>query len=115
LHQSSWEKEIIIYENFTLCKSTIDLLQLDPSNFRPFHLIYFDAFGPGTQPELWTKEIFEKLSQLLLPGGLLVTYCSKSDVRRNLQAAGFLVEKISGPLGKREMVRARKSQIRNKE
>jgi tRNA U34 5-methylaminomethyl-2-thiouridine-forming methyltransferase MnmC len=105
LHQCDWEKDISITSFFTLKKVRIDLINL--STYQPVNLIYYDAFAPSAQPELWTKEIFEKLYQMLLPGGILVTYCSKSDVRRAMQAAGFIVEKIPGPRGKREMVRCR--------
>jgi tRNA U34 5-methylaminomethyl-2-thiouridine-forming methyltransferase MnmC len=68
-------------------------------------LIYFDAFAPKAQPELWTKKIFEKMFAMLEPGGVLVTYCSKGDVRRAMQDSGFIVEKLPGPKGKREMIR----------
>jgi tRNA U34 5-methylaminomethyl-2-thiouridine-forming methyltransferase MnmC len=73
-----------------------------------FHLLYYDAFAPAAQPELWTAEQFNRLLQVLLPGGIMVTYCSKSYVRKNMLAAGFVVEKIGGPWGKREMLRAMK-------
>ena len=76
-----------------------------------FRLIYFDAFAPAAQPELWTREIFQKLFEALLPDGLLVTYCSKGEVRRAMVAAGFKVEKVPGPPGKREMLRARKTEV----
>jgi tRNA U34 5-methylaminomethyl-2-thiouridine-forming methyltransferase MnmC len=72
---------------------------------KQFHVIYFDAFAPGSQPELWTPEIFNKMYDLTLPGGVLVTYCSKGEVRRAMTQAGYLVEKLPGPSGKREMVR----------
>jgi tRNA U34 5-methylaminomethyl-2-thiouridine-forming methyltransferase MnmC len=107
LHTSPWEKDIPILENFTLFKSGTDLLKFE--THRPgqlFHVIYFDAFAPTAQPELWTSAVFEKIFSLLSPGGLLVTYCSKGDVRRAMQSAGFKVEKLAGPPGKREMVRA---------
>jgi tRNA U34 5-methylaminomethyl-2-thiouridine-forming methyltransferase MnmC len=71
-----------------------------------FELIYFDAFAPNAQPELWTEEIFKKMFAILKPGGVLTTYSSKGTVRRAMQAAGFSVEKIPGPPGKREIVRA---------
>jgi tRNA U34 5-methylaminomethyl-2-thiouridine-forming methyltransferase MnmC len=71
-----------------------------------FDLIYFDAFAPETQPELWTEEIFKKLFCMTAPGGILVTYCSKGIVRRAMQAAGYTVDKLPGPPGKREIVRA---------
>jgi tRNA U34 5-methylaminomethyl-2-thiouridine-forming methyltransferase MnmC len=107
LHHSKWEHRVAIRPHFTLLKSRSDLLSfINPST--PFHLIYFDAFAPSAQPELWTTAAFQKMYELLLPGGLLVTYCSKGDVRRAMQAAGFRVEKIPGPPGKREMVRAMK-------
>ena len=111
LHQCEWEKDISITPFFTIHKQKISLLDIKSSNLFPDkpsgqNLIYFDAFAPAAQPELWTKEIFEILYSVLLPGGVLVTYCSKGDVRRAMQAAGFAVEKIAGPPGKREIVRA---------
>ena len=104
LHQCDWEKDISITPFFTLHKTKNSLKNFTASKLQ--NLIFYDAFAPSAQPELWTKETFEKLYQILLPGGILVTYCSKSDVRRAMQAAGFIVEKIQGPRGKREMVRA---------
>jgi tRNA U34 5-methylaminomethyl-2-thiouridine-forming methyltransferase MnmC len=80
----------------------------DHEPFRQVHLVYYDAFAPSYQPELWTKGIFEKIYSILLPGGILTTYCSKGDVRRNMQAAGFIVTKMPGPRGKREMLRAQR-------
>jgi tRNA U34 5-methylaminomethyl-2-thiouridine-forming methyltransferase MnmC len=72
-------------------------------------LVYWDAFGPRVQEELWTKAIFEKVYTMCAKDAILVTYSSKGDVRRALLAAGFEVEKIPGPPGKREMLRARKN------
>lgn len=72
----------------------------------PFNLVYYDAFAPEGQPELWTREIFEQLARTMQPGGLLTTYCSKGYVQRNLKAAGFVVEKHAGPARKREVLRA---------
>jgi tRNA U34 5-methylaminomethyl-2-thiouridine-forming methyltransferase MnmC len=74
----------------------------------PFDLIYFDAFGPNTQPEMWTLEVFQHMLALLRPGGVLVTYCAKGEVRRTMEAAGFTVERLQGPPGKREMLRGRR-------
>jgi len=107
LHRCEWEKDIATAPFFTLHKKKEDLISF--STGLSFDLVYFDAFGPGAQPELWTKQVFEKLYNFLKPGGILVTYCSKSDVRRNMQAAGFTVEKVPGPWGKREMLRAVRS------
>ncbi|MDF2186860.1 tRNA (5-methylaminomethyl-2-thiouridine)(34)-methyltransferase MnmD [Paraflavitalea sp. CAU 1676] len=104
LHTSPWGQSTTITPWFTLVKFHTSLFDLPP--IEPVHLIYYDAFAPGAQPELWTTDAFAQLFNLLLPGGVLVTYCSKGDVRRAMQAAGFVVEKIPGPPGKREMVRA---------
>lgn len=104
LHNCEWEKETAITENFTLIKRQENLLNVEP--IKLFELIYFDAFAPNAQPELWTKEVFDKMYTILEPGGVLVTYCSKGDVRRAMIAAGFEVEKLPGPPRKREMLRA---------
>jgi len=106
LHQSKWETEIEISPFFHLHKTKADLINYSTS--QQFELIYYDAFAPAAQPELWTRQIFEKLFKMMNDGGILVTYCSKGDVRRAMKSAGFAVEKISGPPGKREMIRARK-------
>ena len=73
-----------------------------------FHLIYFDAFAPEKQPELWTEAIFAQLYAAAAPGAILVSYCAQGQFRRNLRAAGWLTERLPGPPGKREMTRARK-------
>ena len=104
LHSCEWEKEVLITENFVFKKKNIDLE--NHLKTQQFNLIYFDAFAPNAQPELWTKEVFDKMYSMLLPGGMLVTYCSKGDVRRAMMAAGFEVEKLQGPPRKREMLRA---------
>ena len=104
LHQCEWERDISITPFFTFNKIRANLIGLSTSP--PFNLIYYDSFAPSAQPEHWTVEVFEKLFSILSPGGILVTYCSKSIVRKAMQAAGFVVTKIPGPHGKREMVRA---------
>ena len=73
-----------------------------------YDVIYFDAFAPEKQPEMWTLDVFQRMHRALRPGGILVTYCAKGEVRRTLLAAGFTVERLEGPPGKREMLRARK-------
>ena len=105
MHQCGWEEMFEITEYFRLTKTKNSLFDLPADSL--FFLIYFDAFAPNAQPELWTKEVFKKLHDMLLPEGMLVTYCSKGEVRRNMQAAGFNVEKLKGPPGKREMLRGR--------
>jgi tRNA U34 5-methylaminomethyl-2-thiouridine-forming methyltransferase MnmC len=109
LHNCEWEKEIPIMPNFIFKKKRADLLNFETSE--TFDLIYFDAFDPRAQPELWTEKVFKKMFSILNPDGILVTYSSKGDVRRAMQAAGFSIEKIAGPPGKREMVRAYRSAI----
>lgn len=111
LHICDWEREITITSKFRFKKTESNLLNFRTSE--TFDLIYFDAFAPSAQPELWTEKIFEKMFSILQPGGVLVTYCSKGAVRRAMQSAGFTVEKISGPPGKREMVRTRKALFTN--
>ena len=71
-----------------------------------YDLIYFDAFAPSAQPELWSDEVFENMYRLLAKGGILTTYCAKGVVKRSMKAAGFEVEALPGPPRKREMTRA---------
>lgn len=104
IHQAGWETPQLILPGFQLIKYHTSLLSFELSS--GIDCIYYDAFAPSAQPELWTTRIFEKLYSFLAPGGVLVTYCSKSVVRHSMKAAGFLVTKIPGPPGKREMVRA---------
>jgi tRNA U34 5-methylaminomethyl-2-thiouridine-forming methyltransferase MnmC len=107
LHQAPWEEEISIANNFTFKKSQSGIDQFDlPDDF--FDLIYFDAFAPDIQPELWTTKIFEKIYNTTATNGILVTYAAKGQVRRDLQSVGFHVERIPGPKGKREMLRGKK-------
>jgi tRNA U34 5-methylaminomethyl-2-thiouridine-forming methyltransferase MnmC len=104
LHSCEWENDVIITPLFTFNKIKVSLF--DYTTYQRFNLVYYDSFAPSAQPEHWTAEVFDKLFSILLPGGTLVTYCSKSVVRKAMQAAGFVVTKIQGPRGKREMVRA---------
>ncbi|HLP13084.1 MAG TPA: tRNA (5-methylaminomethyl-2-thiouridine)(34)-methyltransferase MnmD [Flavobacteriales bacterium] len=71
-----------------------------------FDLVYYDAFGPKVQPELWTQECMQKCYGILKQGGILVTYCAQGEFKRNLKTAGFEVEELPGPPGKRVMTRA---------
>ncbi|HEY0976807.1 MAG TPA: tRNA (5-methylaminomethyl-2-thiouridine)(34)-methyltransferase MnmD [Flavobacteriales bacterium] len=93
-------------DHFTLRRLDRSATELEGNG--SYDLIYFDAFGPATQPELWTLPVFERMYRALRPGGILVTYCAKGDVRRAMQAAGLHVERLPGPPGKREMMRARR-------
>lgn len=105
IHQCPWDKDIVLSSGFTFRKFKTRLQDFEsPEAF--YHLIYFDAFAPGKQPELWEKEIFDKLYRLAAPGALLVTYCAQGQFKRHLKAAGFKVEALPGPPGKKEMTRA---------
>jgi len=108
LHQAPWQDPVSILPNFELRKIQADLTTYDlPENY--YDLIYFDAFAPEKQPELWTDAIFLKLYESLQAGGVLVSYCAKGSFKRSLKAAGFTVEALPGPVGKREMTRAVKA------
>ena len=107
LHSTTWGEDVTINPLFTLHKSLDSITRLQVN--KQFHVIYYDAFAPDVQPELWELAILDKLYNWLYPEGILVTYCSKGSVRRSMQAAGFKVEKLAGPPGKREILRAIKS------
>jgi tRNA U34 5-methylaminomethyl-2-thiouridine-forming methyltransferase MnmC len=100
---SMHEGSIQINEKFLLHRTTQSLLAFLPSV--KYDLIYFDAFAPDVQPELWSEEVFQKMFDCLVPGGILVTYCAKGQVKRNMKKAGFVIERLPGPPGKREMTR----------
>lgn len=104
LHASDWETPVAIHPYFTLTKrrATFQDVQLNGV----FQLVFYDAFAPTAQPELWTEPMFEKLAANMVTGGMLTTYCSKSSVQRALRAAGFTIEKHPGPFRKREILRA---------
>ncbi len=109
LHTAPWNKNIEVTPGFTLNKINTDLVSCNfPEAFHP-DVIYFDAFAPEKQPEMWTPEIFDMLYRMMNPEGILTTYCAKGVVRRMLQHSGFMVERLPGPPnGKREILRARK-------
>ena len=104
MHQTPWEQTEIITEAFQLKKRKQTFETLEDQD--QHNLIYFDAFGARVQPELWEEPIFQKMFNALKPGGVLVTYAAKGSVRRAMQAVGFKVERLPGPPGKREMLRA---------
>ncbi|QMU64497.1 MAG: tRNA (5-methylaminomethyl-2-thiouridine)(34)-methyltransferase MnmD [Flavobacteriaceae bacterium] len=106
LHETVWEERHEISRNFSLIKRK--QFFKDICDTHTFHLIYFDAFGARVQPELWTEAIFQLMYNALRQKGVLVTYAAKGSVRRAMQAVGFTVERLPGPPGKREMLRARK-------
>ena len=104
MHTFDWEKRAQISERFSLLKR--EQFFKDINDEDAFKLIYFDAFGARVQPELWSEEIFASMYKALKPEGVLVTYSAKGSVRRAMQAVGFTVERLPGPPGKREMLRA---------
>ena len=104
LHACAWEKPVQLTSGFTLCKRRIDVLEYNPDQI--FDLIYFDAFAPTVQPDLWSRELFAKLRASMSLGGILVTYSAKGTVKNALRAAGFTVERLPGAAGKRHMIRA---------
>ncbi|MDG2194910.1 MAG: tRNA (5-methylaminomethyl-2-thiouridine)(34)-methyltransferase MnmD [Polaribacter sp.] len=106
MHQCSWEEKKEISFNFHLHKRQQFFQDINDKN--EFDLVYFDAFGAEHQPHLWTTIIFEKMFNALKINGILVTYSAKGSVRRALQEVGFDVERLPGPPGKREMLRATK-------
>jgi tRNA U34 5-methylaminomethyl-2-thiouridine-forming methyltransferase MnmC len=106
IHQAPWENPIDLDPAFILLK-----LKTIIQNFQPeqlYDLVYFDAFAPAKQPELWDFPVLEHVYGLLNSGGYLVTYCAQGKFQRNLRELGMKVEKLPGPPGKREMIRARK-------
>lgn len=108
LHEISWNEWNSITPLFHLRKVETDLTTL--SFKEKYDVIYFDAFAPEKQPEMWTQDIMDKIYGCLNPGGIFVTYCAKGVVRRMLQASGFVTERLPGPPGgKREILRARKA------
>ena len=104
LHNTAWENWSPITNDFHLLKYQSKFEDLKGSEDQD--LIYFDAFGPRPQPELWTVDIFKICYSMLKTGGFLTTYCAQGQARRNMIAAGFEVERLPGPPGKREMLRA---------
>ncbi len=108
LHDSGWHVAHQLEQNFVFRKHQADFLSVIKRPYSPdsVDLVYYDAFAPRSQPELWTQEAFAVSFAALRPGGALVTYCAKGQVKRDLRAVGFTVEPLPGPPGKREMTRA---------
>lgn len=103
IHETEWNKEKIINDNFTIKKIKCDILDYNHQNM--YDAIFFDAFDPEKQPQLWSEDVFEKLYKNTNRNGILTTYSAKGKVRRAMLSAGYKIEKIPGPPGKREMLR----------
>ena len=105
VHDCNWNETVEITECFSLKKIKADLTDYVFEEQEKFNVIYFDAFGPDKQPEMWTPLIFNKISMATAPSGVLVTYSAKGEVRRQLSASGFEMERLPGPPGKNQMLR----------
>ncbi len=107
LHDAEWQKWENISPHFNLLKleRSLQLVELEP---KQFDLIYFDAFAPNKQPEMWELPMLDKVTEALKAGGVFITYCAKGQLKRDLKSLGLMVESLPGPPGKREMVRALK-------
>jgi tRNA U34 5-methylaminomethyl-2-thiouridine-forming methyltransferase MnmC len=110
MHELPFGKSGALHANFELLKVEEKLEVYEPDT-SSFDLIYFDAFGPRAQEDMWAQVHFAKLFRALKPGGIMVTYCAKGQVKRDLKAVGFVLEALPGPPGKREMTRAHKPQF----
>ena len=106
MHSVAWEEKMELSDSFKIHKQEKKFEAIVDIN--KYDLIYFDAFGARVQPELWTESIFEIMYTAMKKGGVLVTYAAKGSARRAMQAVGFEVERLEGPPGKREMLRATK-------
>ncbi len=105
LHECDWGIPQYISEHFVLQKMQQDIKEMEFEK-ESFDVVFYDAFGPRVQEDLWSLAIFQKLFSAMAKGGFLVTYCAKGQVKRDLKTAGFEVESLAGPPGKREMTRA---------
>jgi len=111
MHRQVWNFPFEISPEFQLHKIQADLLTFQFDSVPLFDLVYYDAFAPGKQPEMWSDEVLQKVSASVKADGLLVTYCAKGTVRRAFQAAGFIMERLPGPIGKKEILRGKKQNI----
>ena len=104
IHTANWNEPVGLPDYFTLHKvhDTIQYLDIKES---VYDVIYFDAFAPNKQPEMWELQVLSKVTRSLVTGGVLVTYCAKGQVKRDLRSLGLNVETLAGPPGKKEMVR----------
>lgn len=105
MHSAPWNVPVQLLPNLQITKHSTPVLAA-PLAHTFFDVIYFDAFAPEKQPEMWTPAVLTQMFEVLAPGGVLVTYCAKGQLKRDLRSCGFVVEALPGPPGKREMVRA---------
>lgn len=110
MHSCAWETDMQIAQEFTLHKSCTDIAAVTPGYYlnacQMPAVIFYDTFSPATQPELWDESIFQTMASGCPKGSVLVTYCSKGTVKQALRNAGFTIERLAGPPGKRHILRA---------
>lgn len=107
LHKCDWEETISINQDFKIKKCKANACSYDfEKDF--FDVVYFDAFSPEKDSELWSEDMFFKIYDSLKSGGVLTTYCCKGEIKRRMKKAGFIITKLPGPKGKREILRAEK-------
>jgi tRNA U34 5-methylaminomethyl-2-thiouridine-forming methyltransferase MnmC len=106
MHTGEWNRKLELHSNFIITKIKDDLTLFTIPFI--YDVVFFDAFAPEKQPEMWDKKIFRKIFNNISTGGILITYSAKGEVKRILKSSGFKVEIIQGPPGKRQMIRARK-------
>lgn len=106
MHEAPWNEDIPLSPIFSLHKASGNMEDFD--TIEKFDVIFFDAFAPRTQPHLWGDNIVRKMFNMLVPGGILTTYCAQGEFRRCLRRHGFSIESLPGPPGKREITRATK-------
>jgi tRNA U34 5-methylaminomethyl-2-thiouridine-forming methyltransferase MnmC len=107
MHQAEWNKMTEISPCFSILKINKKLQETDLTD-NEYHVVYFDAFAPDIQPELWTAEVFSLCFRTMKNNSILMTYSAKGSVKRTLKSVGFKVENIKGPIGKREITKALK-------
>ncbi len=107
LHETPWEEPVAILPNFELCKRACSF-ETATFDFNKFDLVYFDPFSPDKQPEMWELPVINKVFDSMKKGAILMTYCTKGVVKRTFKEVGFLIEKLPGPIGKREILRVTK-------
>ena len=109
IHACKWSEKTQITDYFSLTKIKTDLVTQTKKFAEKFDVVYFDAFGPDKQPDMWKPEIFSKIYEQCLPSCVFVTYSAKGEVRRNLSQIGFSMERLPGPPGKKQMLRGIKN------
>ncbi|QGY42875.1 tRNA (5-methylaminomethyl-2-thiouridine)(34)-methyltransferase MnmD [Maribellus comscasis] len=105
IHACEWDKLIPVSEYFYLNKIQTDIRKFNVSLLKKFDVVYFDAFGPDKQPEMWTQQIFDSIYRQCSEEAIFVTYSAKGEIRRNLAQIGYVMERLPGPPGKKQMLR----------